>query len=78
MSNIKERLIGAITVMSEDDAEYFWQVIEQRYIQQDWNHIEAVEPDEFDKQLLQEAESDPDCHSFMSAEDAAKVLDALQ
>lgn len=77
MSNIKERLIGAITVMSEDEAEYFWQVIEQHFARQDWSKIEVVEPDEFDKQLLAEAKNDPDCHSFVSSEEAAKILDAL-
>lgn len=40
MTAIKERLIGAITVMSEQDAEKFWHIIQEEFLE------EAIPSDE--------------------------------
>lgn len=45
MTAIKERIIGAVTVMSDSDAEEFWEIIKGRF-RTSWDDIEEVEPDE--------------------------------
>lgn len=39
-----------------------------------WDNIESVEPDETDLHMLQEIETDPECHEFISSADAMKEL----
>lgn len=74
MSNVKERIIGAITVMSEDNAQKIWTLIETNFSQNTWANIEEVEPDEMDLQMIAEAKADPDCKIFISKEEAYKEL----
>lgn len=68
MSNIKERLIGAITVMSDEQALQLWQrlVLES---------APEVEPDEFDLKMLNAIENDPDCHTLATEKDVEDMLD---
>ena len=40
----------------------------------DWNSISETEPDEFDLQMLAEIEQDKDCHEFIPADKAEKIL----
>lgn len=77
MTAIKERIIGAVSLMSDKEAEDFWNLIQNRYIilPKNWDNIEEVEPDEIDLQMLEEIKNDPDCHSFVSSEEAMKELD---
>lgn len=74
MSNIKERLLGAITVMTEADAYNLWLYIENQHREKNWDDIEEVEPDEVDLKMLDEMDSDPDCKDFVSEEEALKML----
>ena len=76
MTAIKERIIGAVSLMSDKEAEVFWNLIQNRYIilPKSWDDIEEVEPDEIDLKMLKEIENDPDCHSFVSSEEAMKEL----
>ena len=48
MTAIKERIIGAVSLMSDKEAEVFWNLIQNRYIilPKSWDDIEEVEPDE--------------------------------
>lgn len=39
-----------------------------------WENIEEVKPDEIDINMLQEAANDPDCHVFVSKEEAYKEI----
>ena len=80
MTAIKERIIGAVSLMSDQEAAVFWKLIQNRYIitpktQDSWDNIEEIEPDEFDLTMLREIENDPDCHEFISAEEAMKGLE---
>jgi len=75
MSNVKERILGAITVMSDYDAEIVWNLIVNRFANTSWDNIETEEPDEIDLQMLNEIKNNPECHEFLSAEDAMKELD---
>ena len=68
MSNVKERLLGAITVMNEEEAMRLWEFVLE-LSGNGWDAIEEVEPDEIicdeiDLQLIREAQSDPDCQVF--------------
>ena len=63
MSNVKERLLGAITVMDEASANRLWQFVLELSDNR-WDLIEEVEPDAADLEMIQEALSDPDCQTF--------------
>lgn len=43
MSNVKERIFGAVTIMSEQDAQKLWELIQGTFI---LNNAEEVTPDE--------------------------------
>lgn len=76
MTATKERIIGAVSLMNDKEAEFFWKMIQNRYIisPKTWDDIEEVEPDEFDLMLLEEAHNNPECHEFVSKEEALKEL----
>ena len=63
MSNIKERLLGAITVMDDNYAQRLWNYVLE-LAGSGWDSIEEEDPDEVDLQMILEAASDPDCHTF--------------
>ena len=72
MSDIKERIIGAVTIMSEKDAEKIWNLIQASFILPD---IEEVEPDPDELEALRRYEAgDPDYQPSISAEDLKKEL----
>lgn len=73
MSSVKERLIGAITVMDEVGAQRLWGIVERMY-SGTWDEIEEIEPDEIDLQMVHDAQTDPDCKVFASNEEARAVL----
>lgn len=64
MSNVKERLIGAITVMENEDAMQLWNFVLKMKGIMSWDDIEEIEPDDIDLQMIKAAENDPDCHDF--------------
>lgn len=77
MTAIKERIIGAVSLMSDKEAEDFWNLIQTRYIilpRKTWDDIEEVEPDEIDLAMLKEIENNQECHEFVSKEEAMKEL----
>ena len=65
MSIVKERLIGAITVMDEASAARLWEVVQGFANDDAWNNIEEEEPDEIDLQMIRDIETDPDCKVFV-------------
>lgn len=74
MSNIKERIIGAITVMSEENAEKIWALIETNFSNGKWENIEEVVPDEIDLRMIADSKNDPECQIFISQEETYKEL----
>lgn len=68
MSAIKERLIGAVTVMDEEKAERLWNIILTDF-NSEWDNILEEEPDEWDKEMLDDIKDNPDCHSFTDEKD---------
>jgi len=76
MTAVKERIMGAVTLMNNDTAEKFWKLIQNHYIisSKNWEGIEEAEPDEIDLLMLKEIESDPDCHEFISSDELMKEL----
>lgn len=71
MSGTKERILGAVTVMSEDDTRKVWEFIRATFA---LSNLEKETPDETDLAMLKEIENDPDCHEFLSAEEVLKEL----
>lgn len=68
MSTVKERLLGAITIMSEADAQSLWEFVESSYndmASMDWEDIEEVSPDEIDIAMLADIAQNPDCKEFI-------------
>ncbi len=63
MSNVKERLMGAITVMNETSASRLWEFVLEMS-GNGWAFVEEVEPDEIDLKMIQEIRNDPDCRVF--------------
>lgn len=74
MSEVKARLIGAITVMDEDGAQRLWSIVKRLYSSNGWDTVEEAEPDEIDLQMIREAQSDPDCSTFASDDEVQAVL----
>ena len=52
MTAIKERILGAISVMSDSDAEDVWAYIITRFPSRSWDEIEETVPDEWDRAML--------------------------
>ena len=72
MSNIKERIFGAVTVMSEEDAQKVWDLILSTFALDD---IEQIVPDP-DEQAAMDAykNGNPDYQPSVSQEDLLKEL----
>ena len=68
MTPVKEKIIGAVTVMTDNDAESFWKLIEKKYAPS-WEDIEEEEPDSIDIQMLVAIRNDPECHEFTNEKD---------
>ncbi len=66
MSAVKERIIGAVSIMSDGDAEIIWNMILNQF-SSSWDSIQETEPDGIDLQMLADIENDPDCHEFIPA-----------
>lgn len=75
MTAIKEKIFGAITVMTDSDAEKVWEFVVSNLSPRSWNDIEEVVPDEWDLKMLSDIEKNPDCKEFISQEDLLKELD---
>lgn len=73
MSAVKERILGAITVMNENDAQKLWNIIIEKF-GVSWENLEEVEPDDWDLQMLQEIKTNPECNEFVSEKEAMKEL----
>lgn len=73
MSNIKERILGAITVMTDEDAKKVWQLIVEQF-SSSWNNIETEEPDEWDLEMINEIKNNPDCKEFMTTDETMREL----
>lgn len=74
MTAIKERILGAVSVMSDADAEIVWEIILDHFPKKSWDDIETVVPDELDVEMLSDIETNPDCKTFISSEEAMKIL----
>ncbi len=68
MSLIKERIIGAITIMSESDAEKVWKIIMQEF-------SEEVDPSKEELEIIKAYNSgDEKYQPYMSHQDIKKEL----
>lgn len=74
MSAIKERILGAVTVMSEADAEKVWKYVLDNLSSRSWDDIGETAPDDWDLKMLDDIEHNPECHEFVSQEDVLREL----
>ena len=74
MNPVKERIIGAVSIMNDADAKIVWDMITDIFPSRSWEDIEEVEPDEIDLEMLREIADNPDCSTFVSEEEAMKML----
>mgnify|MGYP004501339793 CR=1 FL=1 len=74
MSAVKERILGAVCVMGEADAENVWNYIRNHFSSDFWENIEEVAPDDWDLKMLDDISKSSDCKEFLSSKDALKEL----
>lgn len=74
MSSIKERIMGAITMMDDTEAEAVWNFVIENLSPRSWDNIEEVTPDELDLKMLKDIETDPDCQEFIPQEELIQEL----
>lgn len=76
MNALKERILGAVTVMNMNDTLRLWRIISNEFGRgmKDWDSIPEEEPDDIDLQMLNEIDNDPDCREFISLSEAEKIL----
>ena len=74
MSAIKERIMGAVAVMNDNEAEIVWDLIIHNFPLRSWDNIETVAPDEWDRVMLRAIHAAPACKEFVSSEAALKEL----
>lgn len=75
MNAIKERILGAVTMMDDAEAEKVWNFVIENLSPRSWDNIESVSPDEWDLKMLADIATNPDCHEFISQDDLLKELD---
>ncbi|WP_455721464.1 hypothetical protein [Agathobacter sp.] len=72
MSNIKERILGAVTIMSEADAEKVWNLIQSTFA---LANVEEVEPDNDEISDIEAYKAgNADYQPYMTNEDLKKKL----
>ena len=72
MSNIKERIFGAVTVMSEEDAQKVWEIILSTF---SLDSIEQVLPEPEEQAAINAYQNgDPDYQPSVSQEDLIREL----
>lgn len=74
MNAIKERILGAITVMDNSDAEKVWDFMVNNLHPRSWDEIEEITPDDWDLKMLDDMNNNPDCHEYISQEELLKEL----
>lgn len=76
MSAVKERLIGAITIMTENEALLLWEDLKNSYTQRNnLSEVEETEPTEEEIKILDAFENgDPDYTPDTSIEDLKNEL----
>lgn len=74
-SLIKERILGAVTVMTDSDAEKVWNFVTSNLTSRSWDDIDEVSPDEWDLKMLSDIKKNPDCHKFISEKELLAKLE---
>ena len=71
MVMVKEKIKTLVDVMPTNEAEQLLSYITRHFQLTTpsglWDSIEEVEPDDIDRQMMHEMESDPDCNEFVKS-----------
>lgn len=70
----KERILGALTIMSEEQAQRLWNLVKNEFAEDVWSRIEETEPDDIDLKMFNEIKENPDCSIFVASDDVYKEL----
>lgn len=72
MSNVKERILGAVVVMNEQDAEKVWNLIQATFA---LANAEEVEPEDDERAILNAYHNgDPEYQATIPAEEVYEML----
>ena len=72
MSNVKERIIGAVTIMNEKDAQKVWDLIQSAFL---LNNVEEVPPEPDEIEIIEAYKAgDPEYQPCISHADLMKEL----
>ena len=72
MSSVKERILGAITIMSEKDAEKVWELIQATFI---LNNAEEVVPEPEELEAIRAYQNgDPEYQPYITQDELMKEL----
>ena len=72
MSNVKERILGAVTIMKEEDAEKVWQLIQATFT---LANAPEEEPTEEEARIFKAYhDGEPEYQPFMTHEDLMQEL----
>lgn len=71
---IKERIFGAVSIISKEKANHLWNIIISTFTHRSWDDIPEAEPDAWDIEMLKSIEEDPDCKKFISDEELLAEL----
>ena len=74
MTAIKERILGAVSIMNDDAARNVWNYILENFSVHSWEDVEEVAPDASDIEMLRAASEDSDCQEFISSDAAMKEI----
>ena len=73
MASMKSQIIQVVEQMDDDITFSVWDMLIRHFDTPHkkitWNDIEEVEPDEIDKQMIAEMQTDPDCKVFISRDE---------
>lgn len=75
MSNTKERVLKIVSVMNDDDVNAVMKFILDEFPNYSLSVCESVVPDKTELRMLKEIDNNPDCSTFISAEEVNKTLD---
>ena len=73
MVSMKTQIMQAVEHMDDDTAFSVWDMLIRHFDTPHkkitWDDIEEVEPDEIDREILKEIESDPDCKAYITRDE---------
>ena len=74
MEDLRSKIVESVAQMDDSEAQSVWNFVMFLKNRRSWDEIPEAEPDEWDKEMLDSIESDPECHEFIPAGEALGKL----